>query len=135
MGVPYNQVSDFFRYIDLEDRPTCIVLINFDQFCRQTSDLVQMFDFIHYLSKDCGYLILTQTHNIQTFYSWLAKYLDKKLDFDQNKIPSVLGQAIFQYYTIGDILEELQKEPSDYPDLINHAVQEWKSSIDLSRLM
>lgn len=135
MGVPYSQASDFFQFIDLEDRPTCIVLINFDHFCRQTSDLVQLFDFIHYLSKDCGYLLLTQTHNIQTFYSWLAKFLYKKLDFNQNNIPSVPNQAIFQYYTIRDILEELQKEPSNYPDLINRAVQEWKSSIDFSRLM
>ncbi|MHA2243772.1 MAG: hypothetical protein ACXADY_02265 [Candidatus Hodarchaeales archaeon] len=78
IGFSYDQFLEHVSPHVLDEIPTCIVLLNIDQVCYDSSKFIQVVTtFLPKLSKWCAYLGLTK-HELHTpFYHYLARSLGK----------------------------------------------------------
>ena len=100
IGLTYDQ---FLKHVPphvLDDIPTCIVLLNIDQVCYDSSKFIQVTTtFLPKLSKWCAYLGLTK-HKLHTsFYKYLARSLGKSLVLKKDTCSEVLNYDNWTFTT------------------------------------
>jgi hypothetical protein len=136
IGFSYDQ---FLKHVPphvLDEIPTCIVLLNIDQVCYDSSKFIQVITtFLPKLSRWCAYLGLTK-HELNTpFYQYLSRALGKKLVVKKDtwfEVPN------YDNWTFATLLEEISKwfgDPS-VPKKFHTAMKGVRNGLpDLSPLM
>ncbi len=80
IGLTFDQFLHHVPPHVLDDIPTCIVLLNIDQVCYDSSQFIKLnTTFLSKLSRWCAYLGVTQHKINASFYQYFARSLGKKI--------------------------------------------------------
>ncbi len=111
IGLTFDQFLHHVPHHVLDEIPTCIVLLNIDQVCYDSSQFFQVnTSFLSKLSRWCAYLGITQ-HNLNTpFYQYFARSLGKKIVM---KTEISIKTPNYDNWTFASLIEVLSDWKSD----------------------
>ncbi len=100
IGLTYDQFLKHVSHHVLDEIPTCIVLLNIDQVCYDSSKFIQVITtFLPKLSRWIAYLGLTKHKHHTSFYKYLARSLGKNLVLKKDTCSEVLNYDNWTFTT------------------------------------